>query len=119
MNTEPSPVDMSEKRRLQQMLKPPILCKEIQERVIISASEYKPLDWVCEYVFSYLQIFRCRVAVHKKHPAVDESIFPDVPHAHRNVHGRGPNMGKVICAYLGNPVFKDDFLNIICVEIPR
>ena len=38
MNTKPSPVDMSEKRRLQQMLKPPILCKEIQERVIISAS---------------------------------------------------------------------------------
>ena len=66
-----------------------------------------------------MQIVRCRVAVHIMHIAVDESIFLDDPHALRNVHGRGLNLDKVICAYLGDPVFKDDFLNIICVEIPR
>ena len=82
--------------------------------------ENMPQGFVLEYVALYLQIIRCRVADHIICIAVGECIFPDAPHAQRDMDVSDLfTPGKRVCAYLGNPFFKSEFLNMVFADIPR
>ena len=79
-----------------------------------------PQGFVLEYVALYLQIIRCRVADHVICPAVGEGIFPDAPHAQRDMDVSDlSTLSKRVCAYLGNPLFKGELLNMVFADIPR